>query len=122
MAGKLMKITRDSTWVVDPPLHEGTHSFPLVNPKTCPGAQFEFGITEFRPGVGRALDDLHPNEDHVFYVLSGKGNFTVAGEVHSVEPGDALWVPKGTVHSFEHVGGETCRLAVVFAPARPIWA
>ena len=122
MAGAVARITEDTTWVVNPPKHEGTHAYPMINPKTCPGTQLEFHITEIQSGDGRALDDIHPNEDHVFYIISGRGKAKVGDEVHLVEPGDALWVPKNTVHNFDIVGGETFRIAVVFAPPRPIWA
>jgi mannose-6-phosphate isomerase-like protein (cupin superfamily) len=121
MNQRVFSITKDSKWTVNPPKHEGTHGYPLINPKTCPGAQLEFHITEMYPGDGRALDDVHPDEDHVFYVLSGRATAKVGEETYFVEPGDALWVPKNTLHNFDVVGGETFRVAVVFAPARPIW-
>ena len=120
MAGKCCKITKDTEYVVDPPHHEKTIAYPLVNPKVCPGAQLEFHVTEISKD-GAALDDIHPDEDHVFYVISGRANAKVGDETFLCEPGDALWVPKNTVHNFEIVGGETFRIGVVFAPPRPIW-
>ncbi len=104
----------------DPPKHENTRGWPLVNPKSCPGAQLEFHITEIMPD-GAALDDVHDAEDHVFYVLNGRARAKVGDDVFEVAPGDALYVPKGTVHNFEIVGGEVFRIAVVFSPARGIW-
>ncbi len=83
MSQKVFRITKDSTWIVDPHRHEQTHAYPLINPKTCPGAQLEFHITEIRAGGGRALDDVHPNEDHVFYVLSGRATARVGDEMYS---------------------------------------
>ena len=120
MAGKVVKITKDTEHVVNPPHHEGTHAYPMVNPKTCPGAQLEFHLTEIHHD-GAALDDIHENEDHVFYVLSGHAEAKVGDETFLCEAGDALWVPKNTVHNFTVLGGETFRICVVFAPARPIW-
>jgi mannose-6-phosphate isomerase-like protein (cupin superfamily) len=121
MTPRVFRITKDSTWTVNPPKHEQTHAYPLINPKTCPGAQLEFHVTEIHSGGGRALDDVHENEDHVFYVLSGRATAKVGDEIYFVEAGDTLWVPKNTTHNFDVVGGETFRIAVVFAPARPIW-
>jgi len=118
---RVFSVKGDSKWMVNPPKHEDTVSYPLVNPKTCPGAQLEFHITEIHAGTGRALDDVHENEDHVFYVLSGRATAKVGDEVFHIEPGDALWVPRNTVHNFDVIGGETFRIAVVFAPARPFW-
>ncbi|MGZ4199445.1 MAG: cupin domain-containing protein [Thermoleophilia bacterium] len=104
----------------NPPKHEVTRGWPLVNPKSCPGAQLEFHITEIQP-EGGALDDVHEKEDHVFYVLSGRAMAKVGDDDFLVEPGDALYVPKNTVHNFRIQGGEVFRIAVVFAPARDIW-
>ncbi len=104
----------------DPPKHEKTRGWPLVNPKSCPGAQLEFHITEIQP-EGAALDDVHENEDHVFFVLSGRAAAKVGDQDFEVEPGDALYVPKNTLHNFRILGGEVFRIAVVFAPARNIW-
>lgn len=104
----------------DPPKHEKTRGWPLVNPKSCPGAQLELHVTEIMPD-GAALDDVHENEDHVFYVLNGRATARVGDEDFAVKPGDALYVPRGTVHNFRIEGGEVFRIAVVFAPARDIW-
>ena len=112
--------TKNVEYKQDPPKHEVTRGWPLVNPKTCPGAQLEFHITEIQP-EGGALDDVHENEDHVFFVISGRAKAKVGDDDFEVGPGDALYVPKGTVHNFRIQGGEAFRIAVVFAPARPIW-
>ena len=104
----------------DPPKHEKTRGWPLVNPKSCPGAQLEFHVTEIQP-EGGALDDVHPDEDHVFYVLSGRASAQVGEDTFEVASGDALYVPKNTLHNFTIQGGEVFRIAVVFAPARGFW-
>lgn len=117
--GKVCHV-KDVEYKQDPPQHLQTRGWPLVNPKTCPGAQLEFHITEIQP-EGGALDDVHENEDHVFYVLSGRAKAKVGDDDFDVAQGDALYVPKGMVHNFRIQGGEVFRIAVVFAPARNIW-
>jgi mannose-6-phosphate isomerase-like protein (cupin superfamily) len=117
--GKVCHV-KDVEYKQDPPQHLQTRGWPLVNPKTCPGSQLEFHITEIQP-EGGALDDVHENEDHVFYVLSGRAKAKVGDDDFDVAQGDALYVPKGVVHNFRIQGGEVFRIAVVFAPARNIW-
>jgi mannose-6-phosphate isomerase-like protein (cupin superfamily) len=112
--------TKDVQFTQDPPKHEVTRGWPLVNPKSCPGAQLEFHVTEIQP-EGGALDDVHENEDHVFFVLSGRAKAKVGEDYFEVSTGDALYVPKATVHNFEIQGSEVFRIAVVFAPARAFW-
>src|SRR4030042_3903086 len=111
--GKLIKIDHNLKFVETPPKHPLTNAFPLISPKTCEGAQYELHITEIRAG-GTAQDDLHPDEDHAFFCISGRAMAKVEGEGFLVEPGCGLWVPKNTVHSFNVLGGETFRIAVVF--------
>lgn len=118
MAGKLCRITKDSPWLTEIPHHEGYRLTPMVDAERCPGAQIEFYVGEFQPSIGRALDHIHESEDHVFYVLSGRATARVGDEVHGLEPGDALWIPKGEEHNFDVVGGETFRVIAIFAPAR----
>lgn len=118
MAGKVCRITKDSTWITQVPNHEGYRLTPMVDSSLCPGAQIEFYVGEFQPGVGRAADHVHTNEDHVFYVLSGRATARVGQEIHELEPGDALWIPKGEVHNFDVIGGETFRVIAIFSPAR----
>ena len=114
--GKVFKVCETSAFV-EPAKHTLTHSFPLISPKTCPGAQYELHLTEIRSG-GTAEDDVHPNEDHAFFCVSGRAMAKVDGEEMLVEPGCALFVPKGAVHSFKVLGGEVFKIVVVFAPPR----
>lgn len=39
---------------------------------------------------------LNQVSDSVYYVLKGKGTFTIGDEVVSVASGDAIFIPKGT--------------------------
>ena len=118
MAGNVFRITGDSQWITGIPNHEHYRMTPMVSPKSCPGAQIECYVGEFEPEVGRAIDHAHEREDHIFYVLSGHATSKVGDEVHDLQPGDILWVPKGEVHNFELVGGDSFRVIAIFAPAR----
>ena len=95
--------TRDIEYRQDPPKHEVTRGLAAVNPKSCPGAQLEFHITEIQP-EGKALDDVHEKEDHVFYVLSGRAKAKVGDDDFDVEAGDALYVPAGAGARLPHAG------------------
>ena len=118
MAGTVRRITENTAWITEAPNHIQYRYTPLVNPQTCPGAQLECHQGEFRPEGGRAFDDVHANEDHVFYVLSGRAIARVGGTDHTLQPGDVLWVPKGETHAFDVIGGEAFRILVIFSPAR----
>ncbi len=63
-----------------------------------------------------ATDPQQPHaEDEVYYVLSGRGRITVAGEERPVAAGDVLFVAAEAEHRFHDIG-ETLSLLVFFAP------
>ena len=47
----------------------------------------------------------HRDWDETVYGLSGTLLFTVAGERQTVNPGDTLFIPRGTVHRFDNESG-----------------
>lgn len=99
-----------------PPKHEDANSWPLVTPDLGGSDSVAFYLTEIRP-EGKALKDVHPNRDHVYYILSGRGKSVIEGEEYEVEKGDALFIPKNSEHSLEVIGKQTLRFVVLFAPA-----
>jgi mannose-6-phosphate isomerase-like protein (cupin superfamily) len=56
------------------------------------------------------------DEDEVYYVVSGRAEFTHEGDRYPVEPGDCIYVERGDAHRFVDVS-ETLELLVFFAPA-----
>ena len=81
---KCFRITKDSAWVTEVPNHNGYRLTPMVSPASCPGTQVECYIGEFQPEVGGAVDHAHANEDHLFYVLSGRATSKAGDEVLSL--------------------------------------
>ena len=72
-------------------LHPEDTSAPVIPLFTCP----EFEQRLLRPdadGSARVDDE----RDEVLYVLSGSGRATVGGERHDLEPGNAVFVGRGT--------------------------
>lgn len=53
------------------------------------------------PSPGR---HRHEETDEVIYVLDGELQCTVAGDTGVATAGDAVWIPRGTTHTFEVVG------------------
>jgi len=49
-------------------------------------------------------------QDELYFIHSGEGEIVIAGERHSVAPGDAFFVPAGVEHRFEN-----------FAPGFSTW-
>lgn len=113
---RLFRITEDTEFIRNPPRHEGAVSYRMITPDTCPGASLKFFISEIANVGGKVLPEVHANDDHVFYVLSGRAVVTVDDEEFRVQPGDCLYIPKNTTHSLVPIGGENYRAAVLLVP------
>jgi quercetin dioxygenase-like cupin family protein len=54
----------------------------------------------WEPGGGPAPPHYHPKQDEHFEVLSGKVRCTLDGEKRTLEAGETVDIPAGTVHEF----------------------
>ena len=72
---------------------DGTAATPLMR---CP----EFEQRLLRPESGEA-ERRDQTRDEVLYVLAGACSMTVGGETHDLEPGNAVFVARGTVWSVD---------------------
>jgi mannose-6-phosphate isomerase-like protein (cupin superfamily) len=70
------------------------------------------------PGVPGPPPHVHREYDEAWYVLSGRMQFELSGEVHQCEAGAVVFALRGTAHTFTNPGPESARmLAVVSAGA-----
>ncbi len=65
----------------------------------------------------RALPHLHHEEDQAFYVLEGEHEFVCDGRTFAAGVGSFVYVPRGTVHSYENIGMEPGRILILSTPA-----
>lgn len=73
-------------------------------------------LTEFRLEKGSQIPvHSHPHEQ-TGYLVSGKMNFTIAGETFDTEPGNAWNIPGHVEHGVDVL--EDCLVIEVFSPAR----
>ena len=77
-------------------------------------------VLEYTTRPGEEPDDhVHPSEDEMFYVLSGRITFRCGGEQFDLEPGSFIFLPRGLSHGYTIPGPEPVRLLVITAPPRP---
>jgi quercetin dioxygenase-like cupin family protein len=62
---------------------------------------------------------LHHFEDESFYILEGSATFQADGQTIHAKPGDFIYIPRGTVHSFRNDGTVPARALVIISPAGP---
>ena len=68
--------------------------------------------------VGSTVGRHHHTEtEEVYYILNGAGRMTVGDEVQDVVAGDAIFIPRGFLHSLENTGREPMTILLVCGPA-----
>ena len=65
----------------------------------------------------RARDAQQPHEqDELYFVQSGHGEFVNGDARHPFQPGDAFFVPAGQVHRFENFSDDFATWVVFYGP------
>jgi mannose-6-phosphate isomerase-like protein (cupin superfamily) len=54
--------------------------------------------------------------EEIYFVVSGTGQMQVDDKTLQVIPGDATWIPAGSVHALLNNGEEDCVILVVASP------
>ena len=87
---------------------------------SAPGREVVQVRVDFDPGYVSPRH-THPGEE-IIYVLEGTLQYEVDGKLVTAKPGDALFVPAGTVHSAKNVGsGNASELATyVVEKSKPL--
>lgn len=60
---------------------------------------------------------VHEREDETFYVLEGKLTVHRGGDVLTVGPGEAAFLPRNEKHTFTNDGGPPAKLLILAQPA-----
>lgn len=63
---------------------------------------------------GSAIGYHAHRDDEIYYVISGKGEYTLDGVKHDVGPGDALLVRDGSSHGLKQVGAEDLVILITY--------
>jgi Cupin domain len=62
-------------------------------------------------------EHVHPLQENIFKVISGKMNFSVNGKLQIVGPGESITISKGIPHYFWNDGGMEAHYIQYFRPA-----
>lgn len=72
-------------------------------------------VMDVKPGedIGK---EIHPNEDQVLYLISGRGTIYIDGKEMDFNKGDCVLVPAGTEHNFTTIGDESMKIITTYSP------
>lgn len=78
-------------------------------------AQLGMFVSLDEPGNGPPRH-IHTKEDETFYVQSGDIEFWKDGETSVHGPGEVVFVPRGTEHTFRVIGNQPGRMLTIVTP------
>jgi quercetin dioxygenase-like cupin family protein len=87
----------------------------LVTGEESNNALFQFEAVV--PKGGGPPPHIHSKEDETFYVVSGELEMLLGDKNYTAKAGDFVYIPRGTVHQFKNVGGDTAVQFVTFVGA-----
>ena len=88
----------------------------LITPKTVGSKKVKVKITEYLPGYIHKLH-VHPHQEEVIYVLSGKGVTEALGKRQEIGPGSVVFVPAGEPHATMNLSStESLKAIIIKAP------
>lgn len=86
-----------------------------ILPATETGGAMSIVDAIHEPGTGPGRH-IHTAHDEIFVVLKGRLRFAVGDATIERGPGGAVFVPRGTDHTFQVLGSETARFLTIFTP------
>jgi quercetin dioxygenase-like cupin family protein len=75
------------------------------------------GVYALAAGAEDVGEKVHPTEDEVYYVLSGRAVLRAGADEANVRQGDVIFMPAGLEHWFHTIDDELT-LLVFFTPTR----
>lgn len=76
------------------------------------------GRLRFEPGTV-VPPHRHETSEELLTLTAGQGEMTIDGKLVTVKAGDAIRIPKNTLHDFKATGSVTVEAVQVYAPKGP---
>ena len=88
----------------------------LLDPKAMGTSGLTLGVITYQPGC---IVEPHSHDDQeALYVLKGRGKAKVGDESIKLEPGTAVYIPRGITHSVSNLSAKPIEAVLVHAPTR----
>ena len=98
-----------------PDAHAGTVNMRIIGQETVGARNVELVLGIIDPG-GQAEPHFHTDIEQVIYLREGRVEVGIRGEKEKMEPGDAVYFPRGEKHQVDVLGDQPARLLVIYAP------
>jgi mannose-6-phosphate isomerase-like protein (cupin superfamily) len=100
-------------------LHGNAGTFRVLIDEDVSGAkQFSLLINTMNAGV-KGGEHKHPDNEHCWYILSGKGTMYIEGKSYRIEPEMAVFAPANVMHKIDVDPDEDLTYVLIYAPPGP---
>ncbi len=96
---------------------EGMGTLGLISPPTGSETVL-FGDLVFQRGDGFPFH-YHPNQDEALYIVSGSIEAWIEEDKRTIEAGDTMWLPRGTIHQCFNRSDSPAKMFVLLTPPIP---
>ena len=97
------------------PDYEGTQAEKFYKATLWQSEHVMLGLNCLEPQQVQAVH-AHAGADKFYFVLTGRGKFTIGDEEKTVESGTIVIAPAGVAHGVTNTGNERLSLLVAIAP------
>lgn len=93
----------------------GRDFFLCIGPENSDAKNVTLGVAVFPPGSAPP-GHIHPAEEEVIYIVSGRGELVTPDGSARLEPGTTVYIPPGLHHATVSHGPGPLELVSVFSP------
>ncbi len=90
----------------------------LIDEETSGAKHFSLMINTMNAGVEGSWHK-HDENEHCWYILSGRGTMYIADESYEIGPEMAVFAPADTMHKIDVGPGEDLTYVLIYAPPGP---
>jgi len=100
-------------------LHGNAGTFRVLIDEEASGAKhFSLLINTMKAGV-KGAEHRHENNEHCWYILSGRGTMYIEGEPYEIGPDMAVFAPANILHKIDVDADEDLTYVLIYAPPGP---
>jgi mannose-6-phosphate isomerase-like protein (cupin superfamily) len=95
--------------------HAGINPGKFFKSTLWQGEHLTIGLNCLEPNQIQGVH-AHSGADKIYFVLEGRGRFTIGEDEHDAKTGALIVAPAGVPHGVTNTGGERLSLLVAIAP------
>jgi mannose-6-phosphate isomerase-like protein (cupin superfamily) len=98
------------------PIHVGNLSITFLKSRHETGGTLDLFELTVPPLAFLNVPHLHRDYDETIIGMNGIATWVLDGKTQQIAPGQQLYIPRGTTHSYSNHHPQTCRMMCILTP------